>query len=314
MSRVTRRQAAAANQDIKQEPSSSPPEDEDTKDSVNKESYQRAEVKGHPVSEVRKNVADLKEPGLPRIEVAFYVICIVVIMFKANVLAVYRKSNDHVSDFGPYNLKPGWRILGGKLQDVSDFEWNYSKSTHLSLPFLVALFGHIILGRIIDAYAPKLKSQLSLAYSLACIVGFVGWKVFLVFLLHTAVTFLASRTERSSIVWVVMIFQIATLNFDPFMSYQRLLFEEEQDFHNVIFGVAMCQLRLLSFGIDYCQNGRQKTNKEDRTDKEDKTDKEDMADKEDKTDNGNEGIAYRWSFYHIIVYNFGSHYLLVDLC
>ena len=65
-----------------------------------------------------------------------------------------------------------------------------------------------------------------------------------------------------------------------FLFLQRAVFKEETDFYNVIFGVAMCQLRLLSFAIDYCQNSN-----------------------EEKGEDGKKDV-YRWSFYDVMVYTF----------
>ena len=59
------------------------------------------EVKGHPVS---KDEVKLSEPALPIIEVVFYIVCIVGIMFKANILSVYRKSNGMFVIFFFFNL------------------------------------------------------------------------------------------------------------------------------------------------------------------------------------------------------------------
>lgn len=204
-----------------------------------------------------------QEPKLPFVELVFYAVCIVGIMLRANVYAVYAKSQDHISDFGSYNLAPGWGILGGRLRDISDFEWTYTKNLQFSIPFTLATVGYVVMGRVTDAYAPKLKVSTGLIYSLICLTYTVGWRVVLMFILHTIVTFLASRSRNTVVVWAVMLVQIAAINFQMFKTYQRPFFEDEAAFQNAIFGTAMSQLRLISFAVDCCRNNRRKEKVED---------------------------------------------------
>ena len=83
------RHRSSANQSTRQAstPSTGLPASDET--GSNKEAPSE-EVKGHPVS---KDGVKPSEPALPIVEVVFYIVCIIGIMFKANILSVYQKSN-----------------------------------------------------------------------------------------------------------------------------------------------------------------------------------------------------------------------------
>ena len=66
----------------------------------------------------------------------------------------------------------------------------------------------------------QLKVSTGLIYSLICLTYTVGWRVVLMFILHTIVTFLASRSRNTVVVWAVMLVQIAAINFQMFKTYQ----------------------------------------------------------------------------------------------
>ncbi|XP_071800996.1 protein-cysteine N-palmitoyltransferase HHAT-like [Asterias amurensis] len=197
------------------------------------------------------------EGKLPVPELAVY-LTFVVITFSTAFYNVYISSQEHVEAFSSYMLERGWSIFGNSHKDVADFEWSYWHAMVTPVTILLTL-GHIILGRVVEKTIPKWRKHFIFGYGMVSLLCIFGAQAVLVFILYTLAAYLASRTKSAVVVWAVILLEILSTNTEFFSSHLTFLFPNEELFNHVVFSTAMCQLRLLSYCLEYCKSTKRTT-------------------------------------------------------
>lgn len=170
---------------------------------------------------------------------------------------VYRASTKFMYDglLNVYDFEPGWSCIQ-REKDMSNYEWHFFYNlfwivipwyiTYISLDWIAAHHLSVIHRR-----------QTCLLYSLIVLAYLLGWKSLLLLCLHSVVMYLISLFQSKVLVWILSIALISTLNFEPFISWMRLLNPEDSDgksYYMLMFTLALTHLRYTSFCLEYVEH------------------------------------------------------------
>lgn len=142
--------------------------------------------------------------------------------------------------------------LIGYYKDPNDFEW--ALWTHWAKKSLLwSLFGHGMITILTNLFSPKLKVPSSAVYGFLAANSVVGIKGVAVLLVHLGVTFLIAQLRRPVLCWASsLLLLLSTLRFQPLQDIQRGWYETEEEYYLLLFSVAVCGLRFISYSLEHC--------------------------------------------------------------
>lgn len=142
--------------------------------------------------------------------------------------------------------------LLGNLKDPNDFEWAFW--THWAEKSLLwSLLGHGVITILTSLFSPKLKWPVSALYGFLAANSVVGIKGVAVLLVHLGVTFLVAQFRRPALCWASSILLLlSTLHLHPLQDIQRGWYETEEEYYLLLFSVAVCGLRFISYSLEHC--------------------------------------------------------------
>ncbi|XP_030854460.1 protein-cysteine N-palmitoyltransferase HHAT [Strongylocentrotus purpuratus] len=188
---------------------------------------------------------------LPLLEVFIYAAFIITVFSRA-FFAVYEASKEYKDVLYSFNFEEGWYIFWHKDKDIGDFEWTHWRNIFFSPGVLVVMVLHAALGRIVGYVYPKYRTSFLLCFAVVSIYLFVGLRLLLYFLCHSLLMYTVTCTASMSTVWCIVLMQIASINLDFFLRFQRYIFTDEDDLNMMVFTLAMCTLRHISFAYEFC--------------------------------------------------------------
>ncbi|CAL8298298.1 unnamed protein product [Merluccius merluccius] len=187
--------------------------------------------------------------ALPRTEMLTYWI----LSFGSHFYAFYqlhRFSKEHEAGL-ERDLQLETGLLPGFNRDPADFEWSFwSEWTRRSL--LWTLTGHGLLSVSMGIFIPKLRVTALLAYGLLAAGGVLGVKGVCVLLLHLGLSFTVARLRRPALCWACSLLSLSTLHIPPLQKIQRGWYDTEEEYYLLLFSVAVCGLRIVSFSLEHC--------------------------------------------------------------
>ncbi|XP_033121048.1 protein-cysteine N-palmitoyltransferase HHAT-like isoform X2 [Anneissia japonica] len=190
--------------------------------------------------------------GLPRLELLVYGAIAIVFFIWYPIYKVYVESQASVYKFNYGVLVDGFDVLGG-LKDDADFEWNFWREL-ITLKGSVIVFTYIAFGRLALSFCAEWRNSVLLLFSMVSITLLVTWKCMLVLLCYAVFMYLVSFSKRALVVWAAVLGQLYTIMSPFLLSYLSNFTDSEFDYHMTIFSVALCNLRFLSFCLDYCSH------------------------------------------------------------
>ncbi|XP_072293078.1 protein-cysteine N-palmitoyltransferase HHAT isoform X2 [Eucyclogobius newberryi] len=185
---------------------------------------------------------------LPRAEVFAYW----VLSFGSHLFSfyqLYRFSKEHEIHLQKeFQLEQGFISY---LRDPNDFEWtfwtNWAKKS-----LLYSFFGHGIITILTSIFLPKLKVPASTVYGFIVANSVVGLKGVSLLLIHLFIIFLVTQFRRPSLCWASSLLLLLSLHFQPLQDIQRGWYETEEEYYVLLFSVAMCGLRFISYSLEHC--------------------------------------------------------------
>lgn len=189
---------------------------------------------------------------LPFLEVLLYGLFLIGVLSRAFV-AVYQASQEYKHALYSFNFQEGWFIFGHRDKDVAEFEWVHWKTNFFTPSAWIVMILHAALGRVVGYIYPKYRTLFLLSFGLTSVYLIAGFKLLVFFLCHSLLVYLVACTGSLTAVWCTVLAQIASINFDVFLKFQRFIFPEERELNLMIFTVAMCTLKHISFSTEFCQ-------------------------------------------------------------
>ncbi|XP_018595606.2 protein-cysteine N-palmitoyltransferase HHAT isoform X2 [Scleropages formosus] len=149
-----------------------------------------------------------------------------------------------------FELEKGFLILGFK-KDPSDFEWSFwNEWAKRSL--LYTLLGHAVVSWLAGIYLPQGRVVAFTAYGLLAACLQLGLRGVATVLLHVGVAFGVAQMRSPALCWICALILLATLHLNFLEELQRGWYETEAEYYLLVFGVAVCSLRSISYSLDHC--------------------------------------------------------------
>ncbi|KAJ8384776.1 hypothetical protein AAFF_G00198620 [Aldrovandia affinis] len=161
---------------------------------------------------------------------------------------LHRFSKEYEEGLGrEYELQEGFLIWGFK-KDPTDFEWSFwSEWAKKSL--LWTLLGHAVVSRLTSFFIPQ---GTCLTFGLLAAWGALGTRGVGVVLLHTCLSFAVAHLRRPALTWACALLLLASLHLSALEELQRDWYETEAEYYLLLFSIAVCCLRSISFCLEHC--------------------------------------------------------------
>ncbi|XP_022608681.1 protein-cysteine N-palmitoyltransferase HHAT [Seriola dumerili] len=142
-------------------------------------------------------------------------------------------------------------LLKGFKRDPSDFEWSFwTEWAKTSL--LWTLTGHGIISRLTSIFYPKLRVPALTIYGLLAASSVLGVKGVSVLLVHLGLSFSVAQLRKPALSWALNLLLLSTLHIQPLQEVQRGWYKTEEEYYLLLFSVAVCGLRFISFSLEHC--------------------------------------------------------------
>ncbi|KAM4599620.1 protein-cysteine N-palmitoyltransferase HHAT [Fundulus diaphanus] len=142
-------------------------------------------------------------------------------------------------------------LFKGFKRDPSDFEWSFwTEWAKKSL--LWTLVGHGILSRLSTIFHPRLKVLVLTVYDFMAASSVLGFKGVGVLLLHLSVAFSVAQLRKPPLAWIANLLLLSTIHIQPLQDIQRGWYSTEEEYYLLLFSVAVCGLRFISFSLEHC--------------------------------------------------------------
>uniref|UniRef100_A0A8D3B5A3 Protein-cysteine N-palmitoyltransferase HHAT n=1 Tax=Scophthalmus maximus TaxID=52904 RepID=A0A8D3B5A3_SCOMX len=176
-----------------------------------------------------------------------------VLSFGSHLYSFYqlqRFSKEHEAGLErEFQLEKG--LLKGFKRDPSDFEWSFwTEWAKKSL--LWTLTGHGIISRFTSVYYPKLRVPALTIYGLLAAGSVLGVKGVSVLLVHLGLSFSVAQLRKPALSWACNLLLLSTLHIQPLQEIQRDWYKTEEEYYLLLFSIAVCGLRFISFSLELC--------------------------------------------------------------
>ncbi|XP_061601062.1 protein-cysteine N-palmitoyltransferase HHAT [Cololabis saira] len=191
----------------------------------------------------------LQRSPLPWTEICLYW----VLSFGSHLYSFYhlhKFSKDHETGLErEFQLEKG--LLKGFKRDPLDFEWNFwIEWARKSL--LWTLIGHGAISRFLNIFYPKLTVPAITVYGFLAASYVLGIRGVSVLLLHLAVSFSVAQLRKPALSWTCNLLLLSTLHIQPLQDIQKGWYNTEEEYYLLLFSVAVCGLRFISFNLECC--------------------------------------------------------------
>uniref|UniRef100_A0A8C3AS42 Hedgehog acyltransferase n=1 Tax=Cyclopterus lumpus TaxID=8103 RepID=A0A8C3AS42_CYCLU len=141
--------------------------------------------------------------------------------------------------------------VGCFYQDPTDFEWTFwTQWAKKSL--LWTLVGHGVISRLTSIFYPKFRVPALTIYGFLAASSVLGIKGVGVLLVHLGLSFSVAQLRKPALSWAINLLLLSTLHIQPLQEIQRDWYKTEEEYYLLLFSVAVCGLRFISFSLEHC--------------------------------------------------------------
>lgn len=191
-------------------------------------------------------------PALPRLETLNYcaIYCTVILWSIGTLLPLSKENETRYLSYD--NLDNGWYRWIGRHKDIVDFEWVFWESCFF-VSVVIGFVGHFIIARIADKVCPHYRFDIYCVYSVLFTVYYLRIQGFLFLLSHFALQYIVAILTKSLVAcWAsgcLLAYSLTTVMVGSFL--KSCYPEDEYKAYFVLFTAAMCNLRYISFSVEY---------------------------------------------------------------
>ncbi|XP_010887368.2 protein-cysteine N-palmitoyltransferase HHAT isoform X3 [Esox lucius] len=149
-----------------------------------------------------------------------------------------------------FQLEKGFLIWGYK-KDPTDFEWSFW-SHWAGKSLLWTLLGHAVISRVACVFFPKFRVTALAAYGLLAAYSALGIKGVGVVLVHLGLSLAVAQLCKPALSWSCALLLLYTLHIPQLQEIQRSWYQTEEEYYLLLFSVAVCGLRFISFSLERC--------------------------------------------------------------
>uniref|UniRef100_A0A3Q3G754 Hedgehog acyltransferase n=1 Tax=Labrus bergylta TaxID=56723 RepID=A0A3Q3G754_9LABR len=136
-------------------------------------------------------------------------------------------------------------------EDTSDFEWSFWTGW-AKRSLLWTLIGHGVISRLTSIFYPKLRLPALTLYGLLAATNVLGIKGVSVLLVHLGLSFSVAQLRKPALSWACNLLLLCTFHIQQLQEIQRGWYETEEEYYLLLFSVAVCGLRFISFSLEHC--------------------------------------------------------------
>ncbi|XP_068424852.1 protein-cysteine N-palmitoyltransferase HHAT isoform X2 [Clinocottus analis] len=186
---------------------------------------------------------------LPWMEIlAYWVLSLGSHLYSFYQLHRFSKEHEAGLDRG-FQLEKG--LVTGFKRDPSDFEWTFwTQWAKKSL--LWTLVGHGVISRFTSIFFPKSRVPALAVYGFLAASSVLGIRGVSVLLVHLGLCFSVALLRKPALSWAINLLLLSTLHIQPLQELQRGWYESEEEYYLLLFSVAVCGLRFISFSLEHC--------------------------------------------------------------
>ncbi|KAI4875902.1 hypothetical protein NFI96_021478, partial [Prochilodus magdalenae] len=149
-------------------------------------------------------------------------------------------------------LEKGFLIWGFR-KDPTDFEWSFwSEWARQSL--LWTLLGHAVVSQLFRVYLPQCRKAVLTLYGMLAAWWLLGSRGTAVLMLHLSVSLAVAQLHSPILCWGCTLLLLSTLHVSSFQDIQRGWYDSDERYYLLLFGIAVCALRCISFSLELCWN------------------------------------------------------------
>ncbi|XP_036403106.1 protein-cysteine N-palmitoyltransferase HHAT [Megalops cyprinoides] len=164
---------------------------------------------------------------------------------------LHRFSKEYEDGLGrEFELQKGFLIWGFK-KDPTDFEWSFW-SDWAKKSLLWTLLGHAVISRLASILIPQRRVAVLTAYGVLAAWSTLGARGVGVVVLHTCLSFTVAQLRRPALSWTCALLLLASLHVGALEDLQRDWYETEAEYYLLLFSVAVCCLRSISYSLEHC--------------------------------------------------------------
>ncbi|XP_051501730.1 protein-cysteine N-palmitoyltransferase HHAT [Myxocyprinus asiaticus] len=191
-----------------------------------------------------------EQASLPRWEITAYWI----FSFSSHLYSFYqlhRFSKEHEATLDrEVQLERGFLLWGFK-KDPTDFEWSFwNEWAWQSL--LWSLIGHAVLSRLAAHYLPRYRLAILTVYGMLSAGWLLGVRGVALLMLHLSISFAVAQLRSPTLSWCCTLLLISTLKISTLQDLQRGWYTSEEQYYLLLFSIAVCSLRCISFSLELC--------------------------------------------------------------
>ncbi|XP_041921446.1 protein-cysteine N-palmitoyltransferase HHAT [Alosa sapidissima] len=187
--------------------------------------------------------------ALPRWEIALYwVLSLASHLYSFYELHRFSKEHERGLD-RELPLEKGF--IGGLRRDAADFEWSFwGDWARRSL--LWSLLGHAVLSRLASVYLPQWHLAILTGYGVLAACNLLGLRGVAVLMLQLSLSLAVAQLHNPALCWGSSLLLLSTIHISSLQDVQRGWYESEEQYYLLIFSVAVCGLRCISFSLEFC--------------------------------------------------------------
>ncbi|CAI5654656.1 unnamed protein product [Oreochromis niloticus] len=148
-----------------------------------------------------------------------------------------------------FQLEKG--LVKGFKRDPLDFEWNFW-TDWAKHSLLWTLIGHAVLSRLTSIFYPKLRVPALAIYGFLAASSVLGIKGVSVLLVHLGLSFSMAQLRKPALSWACNLLLLYTPHIKELQDLQRGWYESDEEHYLLLFSVAVCGLRFISFSLEHC--------------------------------------------------------------
>ncbi|XP_063048051.1 protein-cysteine N-palmitoyltransferase HHAT [Engraulis encrasicolus] len=149
-----------------------------------------------------------------------------------------------------FPLEKGFLIWGLK-RDAADFEWSFW-GDWAKKSLLYSLIGHAMVSRLASLYLPQWHLAILTGYGVLAACHLLGLRGVAVLMLQLSVSLAVAQLHSPVLCWASSLLLLSTLHITSLQDIQRAWYESEDQYYLLLFSVAVCGLRCISFSLEFC--------------------------------------------------------------
>ncbi|XP_028844297.1 protein-cysteine N-palmitoyltransferase HHAT [Denticeps clupeoides] len=164
---------------------------------------------------------------------------------------LHRFSKEHEEGLDrEFQLERGFLIWAFK-KDSTDFEWSFW-SDWAKRSLLWSLMGHAAVSQLARVFLPQCRFAVLTLYGVLAAYSVLSIKGVAVLMVQLSLSLAVAHLRSPILCWCSSLLMLSTLHFSSLQDIQRGWYDSDERYYLLLFSVALCGLRCISFSLELC--------------------------------------------------------------